>query len=116
VLNEVGDDGNEGIWGGNDAPRRKSGIDWGLHVEPPSVIPRGRDGLLLIRLGSDPFSGILSVKVDDELDLNKDGYDKCTTSSKSPKSTTFSSEEGGDSRPDFDCLVLDRLLPLQMRK
>ena len=79
-------------------------------------MPRGRDGLLVIRLGLDSFSDILSVKVNEEPDLNKDGYDKCTMSSKSPKSTTFSSEEGGDSRPDFVCLVLDRLLPPQMRK
>jgi hypothetical protein len=79
-------------------------------------MPLGRDGPLLICLELDLFGGFLSVNVDEEPDLNKDGYDKCTTSSKSPKSTTFSSEEGGESRPDVICLVLDRFLPPQIRK
>lgn len=39
-LGEV--DVNEGVLGTEDVFRRKSGIDWGLQVEPPSVIPLGR--------------------------------------------------------------------------
>ena len=78
-------------------------------------MPLGRGGLLVIHPGPDSFGGFLSVKVDEEPDLNKDGYDKYTTSSKSPKSTTFSSEEGS-SRPDLVSLVLGRLLPPQINK
>jgi hypothetical protein len=55
----------------------------------------------------------LSVKVDEEPDLNKDGHGVYASSSKSPRSTTFPPEcvTSGNSSGGFFRRVLGRLLP-----
>src|SRR5882762_6347784 len=67
---EMGDGGGDGALGRGGTLRRKSGIDCGLQVELPSVIPLGRER----GTGSGSGGLFLSVNVDEEPDLYKDGY------------------------------------------
>jgi hypothetical protein len=109
---EMGDGGGDGALGHGGTLRRKSGIDCGLQVELPSVIPLGRER----KRGTGSGSGglFLSVNVDEEPDLYKDGYGAYASSSNSPKSTTFSHpcvKSNGSGMCLLFRRLLDRFLP-----